>query len=487
MKSTNVLLGRVCTLILIIFLAGCGTNQSTKVEKHKKISKPAVKENTKVAKDTKTGTTAQQTSSDDWLTSITQSPNNLNDTLNPLAKPSAANPSGRQTAASNAKPTNAISPTVARSSASQKPTAKQLLGALQVAYSQAKTLKVAGTTDTVVKQDGKIVNREKDSKGLILFKRPDKFLLRADNGEFSTDGKTFYMYSAEAKRYTSTKMDKRIIANMASSKPSVDILGLLIGANYLPSLSSITLLNDSKVGKNDVFVISLHLKKGVAAPPDMDVSQKLWIGKKDLGIYKNVVVMRVKPSAPKGYKGKLPKIIETTISNTVTVFQPNIQLADAAFKFHPPAGAKPSEKPKDIDIMNKPAPDFSFKWIDGSQKKMSDFLGQTVMLYYFALPMNEKHLPVIQSIYDHKKDSMKIIAINLNNNANKVDEFLKSKGFSFPVVHGSMEIGKIAGEKYGVRGLPTAFIINKSGIVSSRITGVPTEKDITAKLEIVDK
>lgn len=483
MKSALFLLGRACIIAAILLLAGCGTHQSPKIESHKNNSKPDTAKKAKA----KNANTQPKAPSDDWTKALSQSPSSLNDVLNPPAKSSSNNPFNQQNAISNNKPSGATSPNLARPQIISRPTAKQLLGIVQLVYSRTKSLRAVGTADTIIKQDGKIIEREKATKQIIIFKRPDKFMIQAQEGQLSSDGKTVYMYNPKAKRYTTAKLSKDVIWGLIRGKPGVGIIGLLMGVDYLPAISSIKLLNDSKIGGNETYVLQLQLKKGVAAPPEINVTQKLWIGKKDLGIYKNVVVMRFTPKAPKGYKGKAPKLIETTLSGVITGFDPNIKLADSAFKFNPPAGVKLVEKPKEVNLTNKPAPDFSFKASDGTQKKLSDFHGQIVMLIYWALPMCEKYLPIIQSVYAQNKDNIQTIAINLNSEADKVDEYIKSKGYSFPVVHADKAIGDIAMNEYSIREVPTTFIIDKNGIISSIILGNKSEKEINAQLEKANK
>ena len=476
MKSTIVLFSRICIIAAILILAGCGTHQPSKSESNKKNPKPIAANKAKVEKQSP----KQQSSNEDWTKALSQSSDNLGDILNPLAKSSQGN---QQKSAPNIKPTSPMSQSVSRPQPTARPTAKQLLGIVQLVYSRTKTLKASGNADMVTKQDGKITKREKKSKQTILFKRPDKFVIHVQEGQLSSDGKTVYAYNEKAKRYTTKKLTKDVIWELIRGKPGIGIIGLLMGVDYLPAISSIKLLNDSKIGNNETYVLQLQLKKGVGAPPEANVTQKLWIGKKDLGIYKNEVVMRFNPKAPKGYKGKVPKLIETTLSSTMTVIQPNIKLADSVFKFHPPVGAKQYEKPKEVNLTNQPAPDFSFKTSDGAQKKLSDFKGQVVMLIYWALPMCEKSLPIIQSVYEQNKENIQLVAINLNSETAKVDEFLKSKGYNFPVVHADEAINNYAMTKYGIRGLPTTYIIDKNGIINSIILGNKPEKDINEQID----
>lgn len=367
----------------------------------------------------------------------------------------------------------------------QRPTPAQLLAAVRTLYASAGTMKIEGTSSGTIKHDGKTVASEDAEKFTVLFKRPNKFVITSPESRISSDGASVYSYATEANRYTKATMADEVLADVVRAKMGVGVMGLLVGVDYGPAITSAKLLKDATVAGRDAYVLTFKLKPGVACPEGMDATQTLWIGKKDLGIYRNELVTVVKPKPPKDYKGPVPKSIRSTLVGTMTSFAPNAKLADSAFVFKPPAGAKPFEQPKQVDLKGKHAPDFSFKWTDGSVKKLSDFRGRYVLLDFWALPFAEEHLPSLQKLHQNRGEGVELIAINLNEKADKVAEFLKEKGFDFPVVYANEEIGRVAGEKYGLMALPTVFIIDEGGVVRAGLAGNPTESDIREKLTSV--
>jgi peroxiredoxin len=158
-------------------------------------------------------------------------------------------------------------------------------------------------------------------------------------------------------------------------------------------------------------------------------------------------------------------------------------IADSKFTFTPPAGAKAAEDPTKNYLQDKQAPDFAFTWTDGSQKKLSDFRGQFVILDCWALPMCEKHLPVLQKVYEKHKDSVQVVSICFNEDKEKVGKYLSEKGMNFPVVYAKESIAKLFEEKYHLHMIPTIFILDTSGIVRDRMLGLPEEKDIDARMD----
>lgn len=64
---------------------------------------------------------------------------------------------------------------------------------------------------------------------------------------------------------------------------------------------------------------------------------------------------------------------------------------------------------------------------------------------------------------------------------------MSEKGYTFPSVFVSdNKIGRMAVVEYGVRSIPTVFIIDKEGVVRRIMTGVIQESDLAAKLEKVE-
>jgi len=367
-----------------------------------------------------------------------------------------------------------------------RPEARQLFAALRNAYRSARSLKVSGTSSMTVKQDGKLVMRQAGIKLSTTYKAPSKFILDTPDGATTCDGKSVCMYGKAAKRYQKGPFSKDVARMLVYSKPGVGIMGLVFGMDYATGIETYKLLPDAKMSGRDTFVLSLRFKKGAAGSPDSVVTQTLWIGKRDLGIYRNEVVSVTRPRAPKGYTGKVPKLIEARLVDTAASIAFNPKLSDAAFVFRPPSGAKAAkiaQPPKPVNLIGKPAPDFAFTWTDGSKKKLSDFRGKPVVLVFWAMPMPENQVRALKAACDSHKDDAAVIAINFNAGQEKIRDYLKSKKWEFPFVAGTEEIGQVALKQYGMRGVPSVLLIDSAGNVRQATIGVPEAKDMDAKLK----
>lgn len=348
-----------------------------------------------------------------------------------------------------------------------KPTPQQLLSAVQQIYRRTESLKVDYKSDLLVKLDSKVAQQKNGMSGTIMFKRPNKFVIKDEEVQLISDGKTFYNYFVPAKRFRKLPMSKDILQEIVLGRPGIGVLGLLLGVNYAPAVSSMKLLPDSSIGGHKTYVLQLRLR----APKGMNATQTLWIGKQDLSIYRNLLTSEVHPVVPKDAKGKVPKVVWTQVSNTAVKVMPNAKLPDSMFAFKPPAEAKLVEPPKKVNLIGKSAPDFSFRWIDGSTTKLSAFRGKGVVLCFWALPQSKDHLPVLQRIQDRYGEKVQLVAINLNVEADKVKEYLKQKGFSFPIVQADESILETAVRSYGLVALPAVFLIDESGVVRDFFAG----------------
>ncbi|MCX6345559.1 MAG: TlpA disulfide reductase family protein [Armatimonadetes bacterium] len=364
-----------------------------------------------------------------------------------------------------------------------RPEPKQLLMVVQAAYRSAKTLRIDGFSSSIIKQDGKVVMREQNVRIGTLYKAPSKFVLSSPDFKMTCDGKNVAVYAAAAKRYQKMPFNAKFARDLVYSKPGIGVMGLLFGVDYISAIDSFKLLKDAKMQGQDTFVLALHFKKGAGGMPDSNVNQTLWIGKRDLVVYKNQVIVTMHPKAPKGFKGKVPKLIETTLIGTVQKCSANTKIADSVFVFKAPSGAKAITAPKPVDLIGKPAPELSFTSADGSKKSISDFKGKPVILIFWALPMPDEQLSALQSAYDKQKDNAEIIAINFNGQNDKVKEFMQKKDYSLPIVFGDESMFKLAVEKYGMRGMPFMLIIDKAGNVRLATIGIPDANDMAAKVE----
>lgn len=98
--------------------------------------------------------------------------------------------------------------------------------------------------------------------------------------------------------------------------------------------------------------------------------------------------------------------------------------------------------------------------------QLSSFKGKVVYVDFWASwcgPCRQS-LPALNSIYKSlRKKGFMVIAINLDEEKSDAMEFLKEFPVAFPTAR---DVKGITPDKYGLQGMPTAYLIDRKGKVS---------------------
>ena len=117
------------------------------------------------------------------------------------------------------------------------------------------------------------------------------------------------------------------------------------------------------------------------------------------------------------------------------------------------------------------AMDFTLQDLTGRQNSLSAFEGRVVLLNFWATWCGpcRAEVPSMEQLYRELKDQgFSIVAINSQEPAEQVASFVQEMGMSFPVLLDSL--GKV-GATYGVRAIPTTYIIDPEGAILARMVG----------------
>lgn len=137
-------------------------------------------------------------------------------------------------------------------------------------------------------------------------------------------------------------------------------------------------------------------------------------------------------------------------------------------------------------LIGKPAPAFALKDLAGKSLKLADFKGKVVLIDFWAtwcVPCRVEipHFVELQKKYASKGFS--VIGISMDDTPEPVPAFAKKYGMNYPVVVGDAALGDQYG---GILGLPTAFVIDRGGIIRQRYDGITSadtfEKAVVALL-----
>lgn len=135
------------------------------------------------------------------------------------------------------------------------------------------------------------------------------------------------------------------------------------------------------------------------------------------------------------------------------------------------------------DLVDGPVPSVQGTLISGQAFNLQNFNGETVLLHFWATWCGVCKLEQ-DSINAISKDR-NVITIAMNSgNEQEVKAFLEKNSLSFPVLID--EHGVIA-EQFGVRGVPTSFIIDPRGHIAFTEVGYTTSWGLRLRLWLAGK
>ncbi|MEN6371165.1 MAG: redoxin domain-containing protein [Armatimonadota bacterium] len=411
----------------------------------------------------------------------------------------------KENAVSNSNPVENTKPGMKPVKPLKNPTAKDVLLRTAEVYKSINTLKLKGTIYAELSAEGK----SKNSQGQVemSFSRPNKIMLRTsgqgNEGLIVSDGKAMYIYAHSpgmekmrggySKIYRKASAPKSVSELNSGREGGITTPGLLSGMNLTPYIKSARLKPSEKVGGVDTYVITYPVKTGRKG---MTRTETLWIGKNDFLLRQIKTLAQISPSAmgpaPKGVKGPKGSLVisQKTIMSLVQAGQ---TIPSGTFKFVPPPGAKNAATIKPPKMPNPPAPPkvtgkkapgFSIPSLNGKEISLSSYRGRNVLLVFWALgsPQSKKALPEIQKLNKMLGNGgTAILSINLDGNNEATGKFIKENGISFPVMVGSEKTFKTA-LNYGLRNLPTIFIIGKDGTVKGEMIGIKSANELKTEV-----
>lgn len=116
------------------------------------------------------------------------------------------------------------------------------------------------------------------------------------------------------------------------------------------------------------------------------------------------------------------------------------------------------------------APDFTLRDLNGNSVSLSNFRGNVVFLNFWATwcPPCRSEMPSMDRLYGQLRGrGFVVLAVDKQENRRQVEKFMKHYGLSFPALLDTD--GKVS-SLYGIRGLPSTFIIDSGGkIIGSKM------------------
>lgn len=129
------------------------------------------------------------------------------------------------------------------------------------------------------------------------------------------------------------------------------------------------------------------------------------------------------------------------------------------------------------------APNFQLTTLDGKTVELSDYRGKGVFLNFWATycPPCKEEMPYMDNLYKEFKDKgIEILAVNVGEPPLTAQKFVERYDLSFPIL---MDEREEVYKAYGVKPIPSTFLIDKDGKVIDRVTKGLTEQEIREMME----
>jgi len=122
-------------------------------------------------------------------------------------------------------------------------------------------------------------------------------------------------------------------------------------------------------------------------------------------------------------------------------------------------------------LVERKAPSFCLKTLDGNQVILNDFKGKPILLKFWATwcPSCVEELPMMEKFSEGRKDQLVILLAAIDGEKEKkVQRLIKEKKVTLPVLLDPK--AKIA-RSYGVNFIPVSFLISQEGLIVGTVVG----------------
>ncbi len=144
---------------------------------------------------------------------------------------------------------------------------------------------------------------------------------------------------------------------------------------------------------------------------------------------------------------------------------------------------------RDLDLVkpsrSKAAEDFALPALDGGTFRLAEQRGKTVLVNFWATwcPPCLEEMPAMERLWrKHKDANFVLVAVSVDTDPQKVTPFVSEHKLTFPI---AFDTKMAIAEKYGVRALPSSFIVGRDGTLAALALG-PRHWDGTASHRLIE-
>ena len=171
--------------------------------------------------------------------------------------------------------------------------------------------------------------------------------------------------------------------------------------------------------------------------------------------------------------------------------QPDNLSAQAPQTTQPPeeTGApQDSAAPEETEPPKVEAPDFTVVDADGTEVKLSDYVGKPIVLNFWASWCSpcKSEMPEFNAAWEELDGEVQFLMVNMTDGARETvesaREYVEGEGFTFPVLFDTKSEAAIA---YSAYSLPTTYFIDAEGYVTARAVGAIDGETLQKGLDLI--
>ncbi len=139
------------------------------------------------------------------------------------------------------------------------------------------------------------------------------------------------------------------------------------------------------------------------------------------------------------------------------------------------SGETAAQRMRSVGLTLVPDPvnpiEFQLQSLGGPRVKLSSLKGKVVLLNFWATwcPACRQEMPSMQRMYRAlRAEGLEILAVDLQENTQRVQGFAKELGLSFPI---ALDSDGSVGTQYGAHALPTTFLLDRRGLIFAWAVG----------------
>ncbi|HHB91227.1 MAG TPA: redoxin domain-containing protein [Anaerolineae bacterium] len=129
------------------------------------------------------------------------------------------------------------------------------------------------------------------------------------------------------------------------------------------------------------------------------------------------------------------------------------------------------------------APNFAFRYPDGSTYTLADFQGQAVIVNFWATwcPPCRREMPGLVKAYEaYKEEGLMILEVDVADPPEAVAQFVQEYNMTMPVI---LDQREEVTRLYRTNSFPTSFFIDREGVIQLRWVGYLPEDQLALNLK----